>query len=66
MTKSHIPGDNIFELYNILTRQVKRNLTSSIKDLVDQLPSDLPHDLRLKILGNEWRYNLVPCLSSKN
>ena len=33
--------------------QVKRNVTSSIANLVYKLPHELPNDLRLKMLGNK-------------
>ena len=51
---SYNPGHNILELYDILvnSRQVKRNLISSIANLVRELPHELPNDLRLRILGN--------------
>ena len=33
--------------------QVKRNVISSISNLVYELPHELPNDLRLRILGNK-------------
>ena len=61
--------------YRSYQPQVKRNLISSISNLVYELPHELPNDLRLKILGNEeifgkseiaWRHSLVPSLPSRN
>ena len=50
-------GHNLFELYNILVQirltQVKRNVISSIANLVYELPHELSNDLTLRILGNE-------------
>ena len=33
--------------------QVKRNVISSIANLVYELPHELPNDLRLRVLGNK-------------
>ena len=33
--------------------QVKRNVISSIANMVYELPHELPNDLRLRILGNK-------------
>ena len=49
-------GHNILELHNILIQshspQVKQILTSSIVNLVYELPHELPNNLSLRILGN--------------
>ena len=45
-------GHNILELYNFVL-QVKRNVISSIANLVYELPHKLPNNLRLRILGNK-------------
>ena len=51
-------GHNILGLYNVLvqirlTTRVKRNVVSSVANLVYELPHKLPNDLRLRILGNK-------------
>ena len=49
-------GHNILELYNVLIQtrlpQVKRNVMSSIANLVYELPDELPNGLRLRKLGS--------------
>ena len=50
-------GDNILELYSVLVQvriaTNKRNLISSITNLVYELPHESPNDLKLTILGNQ-------------
>ena len=50
------PGHNILELCNVLVEirvaQVKRNLISSITNLVHELSFKLPNELKLRILEN--------------
>ena len=40
-----------FSVVSILT-QVKRNLTSSIRNFLQEMSQELPSDLRIRILGN--------------
>ena len=40
-------------LYRLDQPQVKRNVISSIANMVYELPHELPNNLRLRILGNK-------------
>ena len=67
------------ELCNILIQSRlttgKRNMVSSIANLVYELPHELPSDLGLRVLGNGeilgglkfgWRHSRAPSLPSRN
>ena len=51
------PRHNILTLFDISLRskspQVKRYLISNIRNLVQELPHELPNDLRLRVVRNE-------------
>ena len=54
---SENPLHNYFEFYKVLVHiplpQVKRNLISSIRNLIYEFPNDMLNDLRLRILGKK-------------
>lgn len=52
-----------FIYFETLRKQLKRNLTSNINNLVYKLPHKLRNILRLRISGNEEKYQI--CVQTK-
>ena len=49
-TSTYNLGQNILELYNVL---VQIRLTTIKKNMIRELPHELPSNLKLRILGNK-------------